>query len=436
MYKSHKIGFYICSLVFALAILSIGNFTIRHQSFQLLLAFSGSFIAYIFLCREKNSLTFLLGLGIVVRLTLFFSMPSLSDDIYRFIWDGILLKNGIPPFENLPDYYLNQQVPGLSIELYNRLNSPQYFSIYPPVNQLIFWLSVYIGQGNWLVATNFIRLLLLLADVGSFVILKKLLLRYGTSNHLSLLFFLNPLVILEFTGNLHFEGFVIFFLLAGIYFYETSKKWLAGTALGLAIGSKLLPFIYLPYFLLKGIKDHKSSVAITAGFIAILTLLPLCNEAFLNGAQNSLDLYFRKFEFNASLYFLVREVGFWIAGYNLIEKIGPALLLISLISILTTSIIGLLKKWRIPKTMLFILSIYLLFATTIHPWYILPLTVLGILSGYYFPIVWSFMIFFTYLGYSENGFELSMNLVVIEYFAVILTWIIESKYNRLVINSI
>lgn len=427
MREKNPTGFYTFLLVFALAIFGIGNWVDRTQSTPLILAFGTAFMGYVFVLQEKESSKILLSLGIVLRLCLFFSLPSLSDDLYRFIWDGTLLKNGIHPFEQLPTFYLDQDVNGINQALFDRLNSQPYFTIYPPLNQFIFWLSAVIGNGNWLVSAGVIRVILLIADIGSFFLLKKLLLQYGKSEHLAFWFFLNPLVILEFSGNLHFEGLVIFFLLAGIYLYEKGKKLLSGAALGFAIGTKLLPLIYLPYLLLRGLKDQKWSVSILAGTIGLATLLPMFSEAFISGMQNSLDLYFRSFEFNASIYFIAREIGYLNYGYNNIAQIGPLLSVISILIIISISAVAIWKKWSIPRTFLFILTSYLLFATTIHPWYVIPLIVFGILSDYWYPIVWSFMIFLTYLGYTSQGFELPMITVVIEYVIVGLILIFELK---------
>ena len=43
------------------------------------------------------SLKHILLLGMGIRLALFFAEPNLSDDYFRFIWDGTLIKNGIKP---------------------------------------------------------------------------------------------------------------------------------------------------------------------------------------------------------------------------------------------------------------------------------------------------------------------------------------------------
>ena len=436
MREKHSILFYSSILIFLLAIFSIGNLIGRHQSLVLLIAFGSTFMTYFFLIKESNSFRLLIGLGIFCRLMLFFSLPSLSDDIYRFIWDGTLLKNGIHPFDNLPVFYLDYHIPGITQELFDKLNSPEYFTIYPPINQFIFWLSATIGNGNWLVSANVIRSIHLVADIGSLWFLIQLIEKYNTSSTLAFWFFLNPLVILEFTGNLHFEGLVLFFLLAGIYWMEKSRIIWSGLGFGLAIGTKLLPFIFLPFLFLHGLKSKKWSIAIIGGLVAILTLIPMFSDSFIAGMKSSLNLYFQKFEFNASLYFIAREIGFSMYGFNRIVQIGPILSMLSLLSILGISVVGVIKKWSIPKAFLFILLVYLLFATTVHPWYVVPLIAFGILSGYYFPIIWSFIIFITYLGYTKNGFELPMTWIVIEYVVVTLALIVELKGRKIRINLI
>ncbi|MEP1035205.1 glycosyltransferase 87 family protein [Ekhidna sp.] len=430
MPNQHKTGYYTFLAVYILAIFSIGNWIERHETLALLLAYCSAFLGYLFLLQKQENLRLLFNTGLIIRILLFLSLPLLSDDLYRFIWDGTLLKNGIHPFEELPGTYLNQHIEGINHELYERLNSRNYFTIYPPLNQFIFWVSVTVGQGDWLVSANTIRLILYGADVGSFFFLRRLLIHYDKSPNLAYWYWLNPLVILEFTGNLHFEGLVIFFVLAGIYYYEKNKKWFSAAGFGLAIGTKLLPLIYLPFLFLKGLKERKWVISILAGIIGLITLLPLLNETFISAMSESLDLYFRSFEFNASTYFIARAIGYWIYGYNNIALIGPLLSVFSIVSILVVSAVGVRKNWSISKTLLFILTIYLVFATTVHPWYIIPLIALGLLSGYWYPLIWSFLIFLTYLGYMRSGFELPVFIIVIEYVFTGLVLLVEMRSKK------
>ncbi len=415
MPKENKIGYSTFLIVYILAIFSIGNWIERDQTLPLLLTYTCAFLGYIFLLQKKENAQVLFHTGIIIRALLFFSLPGLSDDFYRFIWDGTLVQNGIHPFEELPKFYLDKQIPGISVELYEKLNSPNYFTIYLPLNQLIFRVAATIGDGNWLVAANVIRLFLYVADLGSFFLLKSLLKQRGKSPFIAYWYLLNPLVILEFVGNLHFEGLVVFFVLLGIYSFQKNRYLISAFGFGLAIGSKLLPLIYLPFLFLVGLKNRKWWMSIVAVIIAMMTLIPMLNHSFIDGMRKSLDLYFRHFEFNASIYFIARQIGIWIYGYNTIAFTGLILAVFSFISIILLSFFGVWKNWSLEKTFLFILTVYLLLATTVHPWYILPLIAFGLLSNYRYPIVWSFLIFVTYIGYTKNGFELPILAVIIEY---------------------
>ena len=430
----NKTGSITLMVIFAIAIFSIGNWIERHQTFTLLSAFFSAAVCYILILQQdKSRLSF--TIGFLARLLLFFSLPTLSDDLYRFIWDGTLLTQGMHPFEQLPGYYLDEDVPGITLELYERLNSPNYFTIYPPLNQGIFWLSALIGNGDLLLSANVIRIVLLGADIGAYFLLRSILEHTGKQVSLAHWYWLNPLVILEGIGNVHFEGMVVCFLLLGIYAFHKGNRLVSAAGFGLSIGTKLLPLIYLPVLFLTGSKNRKWTISIFAGIIAVITFLPMLNAAFLSGMTSSLDLYFQSFEFNASLYFIVREVGFWIYGYNQIAFIGPFLSICAFLSILLVSYLGFRREWDVSKSFLFILSIYLIFATTVHPWYILPLVALGILSGFWYPIVWSLLIFLTYVGYTVNGFELPAFIVVIEYSLVVLTFLIEIRNRRLSVKS-
>lgn len=442
MLNKYKSLYSILLILYVVLIACIGNIIARHDSYVLMANYGVACVAYTFILRKmgfsetlythRKFTWFLFGIGILARLVLFFSLPSLSDDVYRFIWDGTLMKNGIHPFEQLPEYYTTRNLPGITQELYHQLNSPNYFTVYPPIDQCIFWLSAVIGNGQWLVSANVMRVFLVATDIGSFWFLRKILEKHGKPKRLAYWFFLNPLIILEFTGNLHFEGLVICCLLSGIYYYERGKKWSSGVSLGLAIGIKLLPYIYLPYFFFKGLRENKWSIAIIAGGVSLLTLLPLLNEYFINGMQNSLKLYFQKFEFNASIYYLIREWSYLTHHYNDITRIGPFLSIVSMGAILSISWIASLKHWSISKTMLFILSIYLALTTTVHPWYILPLVAFGILSNYFFPIIWSFLIFITYIGYTKHGYHLPLLWVILEYFITLLALVMDLAQKKII----
>lgn len=424
---------YVGSLIFLLALLLPIFLIKRADTGWLLSSYFVAFGCYLHLWKHPNA-TFVFGLGLTARVGLFATLPILSDDVFRFLWDGFLLKNGIHPFAEIPRFYLDSSVPGLTPELFEMLNSKERFTVYPPLNQGLFWLSVTISD-NWLVATGFMRLLLLTVDIGTFVFLKKILVMKGKDPQLAFLYFLNPLVILEGVGNLHFEVLVIFFLTAGLYYFYKNETWKAATAIGLAVGTKLLPLIFLPYFFFQEITNRRITFTLLAGAVSVLTLLPLFSESFIIGMKDSLGLYFQNFEFNPSLFYLAKQIGYALTGTNQIAVVGPILSVLSMISILLISIAGILRKWPVEKVLLFVLTAYLLLSTTVHPWYILPLIMLGLLSGYVYPLVWSLVIFITYAGYATTQYELSMWWVALEYFIVVLAFIFNKSIKQWLTTS-
>ena len=92
-----------------------------------------------------------MGVAVLLRLVFLFSTPVLSDDFFRFVWDGRLLVAGVNPYLYLPSNLLHSPIflsANLNTTLYEGLNSPNYFTVYPPLNQLFFGTAVWIGGDN------------------------------------------------------------------------------------------------------------------------------------------------------------------------------------------------------------------------------------------------------------------------------------------------
>lgn len=401
----------------------IAYFLQRHQSELLIGSFVLLFVAYLvilFLVESHKQVNRFILVGILFRLVLLFAFPNLSDDLFRFVWDGRLLNNGIHPFAHLPSYYLRSSIviPGIDKALYDQLNSPDYFTIYPPVAQFVFWLSVKLSPGSVYGSAIVMRLLILTAEIGSILLLRNLTRKFVAYEKNVLLYALNPLVIIELTGNLHFEAFMIFFTLLSIYFLWKSKLMLSAGAIALAIASKLIPLIFLPLLLRRLHFKKLFLYYLLAAILTVLLFLPILNRELIEGMSSSISLYFQKFEFNASIYYLVREVGYWIKGYNIIETAGKFLALATLLSIISYAIFSNANDKKLLEGMMWVLVIYLSFATIVHPWYITTIIAVSVFTHYRFPILWSLLIFFTYFGYNNTGFEENLWINIIEYGAV------------------
>jgi hypothetical protein len=228
----------------------------------------------------------------------------------------------------------------------------------------------------------------------------------------------NPLVILELTGNLHFEAFVIFFLIWAIYEFEKGSRNKSAVATGLAISFKLVPLILLASFFKKlSLKGYLKFIII-AVLVAVISFIPFMFSDALEGILTSTSLYFQSFEFNASIYYLIREIGYEFKGYNIIAISGPLMGILSFLGMMIFNISA-PSKMELPERMLWTYLIYFLFATTVHPWYVLPILVLGILSGYWFAIAWTFLVFLTYWGYTQLGYQEDLRIVAFEYISLI-----------------
>ncbi len=380
-----------------------------------------------------KQLQFWLIIAIVARFLLLWGIPNLSDDVYRFIWDGRLWLNGINPFEQVPSYYIENKIALNSItpELYAELNSPNYFTIYPPIAQLTFFLSCWLFPNSVLGSAIVMKVFLFAFEIGNLFLLLRLLKHFKLPAQNALIYLLNPLIIIELTGNLHFEGAMIFFLLLSIWLILNRKNAIvtAGLAMGAAVASKLLPLLFLPLYLRRLNTKRSLLFYVITGLTVVALFLPLLGELFFQNFGDSLNLYFQKFEFNASVYYLVRWLGYQYKGWNMIADIGPALAICTLISILILTFLEKKPTWeRLPVMMLFAISIYLSFTTTVHPWYVaLPLMLCGF-TRFRFPVLWSALLVLTYINYSYYEYYENLWVVALEYIIVWMYFIWELFY--------
>jgi alpha-1,6-mannosyltransferase len=133
---------------------------------------------------------------------------------------------------------------------------------------------------------------------------------------------------------------------------------------------------------------------------------------FLSG----LGLYFKVFEYNASIYYLARWLGYLLKGYDTIAVTGTLLAIISLCVILAIAWREKQTSWEsLLSSMLVCLSAYLLLATTVHPWYLTTLVALSALTKYRYAVAWSFLAVLSYSAYQSTPYNENLWLVAAEY---------------------
>lgn len=392
----------------------ISFFVERYDTAELLLSYAVLFTIYIIFLRDLNTITTnqILVIAVLFRMVVFVALPTLSDDFYRFIWDGRVLSAGANPFENLPAEYLGT-VPNLSSDLYYKLNSPDYYTVYPPLVQFIFLISTSLFPNDIYASVLVMKAFSFAAEIGILIMMIKILLRMNLPTRYISIYALNPLIVLEIVGNLHHEGIMLFFLLFAIYFLLKNRFISSAAMWALAVATKLIPLIFLPLLLFRISFKNLLKFGSMLLIISVVLFFPLI-EGMQVGLPKSLSLYFTKFEFNASFYYVIRELGYWVKGYNIIQTAGPFMALTVFILIMLYSFF-LSHEKNLFNSMTWVYLIFVVFSTTVHPWYSIGLIAFSVFTGYLFPVVWSFLIFMTYAGYTVTGFEENLYIVLLEY---------------------
>lgn len=369
-------------------------------------------------------------IGLILRLLLIDNTPHLSQDFFRFIWDGHQLLNGNNPYLYLPDDIIKSgasHIPNASFlhASMGELSSGHYTN-YPPLNQLFFAIAALLGGDSILASIIWMRILIILADVAIFIYGIKLLRLLGKPMWLIALYYLNPFIIIELTGNLHWEGMMAFFLLASVYYLLVYKQWQSVLFMGYGILLKLLPVMVLP-LLLRKLKFKKAFIYyITVLIVVILGFLPFFSQDLIDKYSASVGLWFGNFEFNASVYYIIRAIGYQVTGYNIIQTVGKILPVITLVIILGISFV---RKNEFPEILLssvvFSFFTYLILSTTVHPWYLTIPLLFSVFTKYRFMLLWSFTIFLSYSAYSSESFTENNWFIAIEYILVLFIFIFE-----------
>jgi len=424
----------IAGLLFVVAIVFTAYIPSQSDYYFILPGFAAAFLGYgilIHSLRQPQSrlrLGLFLALGLAVRVIILFAQPQLSDDIYRFFWDGKLMHAGLNPFASTPSELIRTEDFQSWKPLFEQLNSKDYFTVYPPLSQLMFYAaaiskSVY-GASLILCGT------ILVADIGILMCLRQLLHLAEKPSRYAFLYFLNPLVIIEGCGNAHFEPVCLFFLLLGVLFLYHQRRMLSAIAVASGIGIKLLPAMYMPA-LLRFFKSRYAVIrySLTVLSVGLLMGLPILIDGSWLKMLQSLDLYFQSFEFNGSVYYVLRWLGLLITGYNQIWIIVPVLSIITVVLILRRTvrdesdhgIVGLLDQF------LYFSVCYLLLATTVHPWYLILPVAFCVFRPKLYILVWSFTVIFSYSLYKAYDYEFHYIWIGAEYVLVALVWWLEQK---------
>lgn len=186
----------------------------------------------------------LLVLGLIFaalfRLSIIFSPPYLSDDIYRYVWDGRVQSAGINPYRYIP---ADESLAQLRDEkIYPNINRRDYaHTMYPPIAEVAFLLITRFSESvTWMKA----------AMVGFEAIavwaLVQLLISFGFARQRVLIYAWHPLAVWEFAGSGHVDALAIAFIALALLARRKRGETLTGFLLACATCVKFFPAVLFP----------------------------------------------------------------------------------------------------------------------------------------------------------------------------------------------
>ena len=362
-------------------------------------AWRGSFVAANFLLaavallawrRDRLTVAVVVGVGLILRAFVLPLPPALSDDLWRYLWDGHVQTHGLSPYALRPaDVALR---PGW----YGRMHSPDYFSVYPPLSQFAFLpggLAARVG-GPW-AGIYAIKLVMAAAEVTALLMLSRMV-----PARALLLYAWNPVIVVECAGQGHTEALMLPLLVGAVWCARLRSAAAAaacGGLVGAAVMVKLYPALLLPLAWRRG-----GWPAVVAS-LAVMGLLawPYSDVQNVRNAAESLALYSSLFEFNAWPYFLLRDAT---GDKVLATRALQAALVVGTLCIYFFDWRG---RYPMDRAVTWVLGLYVVTATTVHPWYVLGLLAMPwALAG----PAWGWLAFVvlsagTYLRYEVPGGE-------------------------------
>jgi hypothetical protein len=116
-------------------------------------------------------------------------------------------------------------------------------------------------------------------------------------------------------------------------------------------------------------------------------------------------LYYGRFEFNSPIFAFYLDYGFWKFGYHPIGPYARRLAFYGFLALVAFCFYRLKKSedWKVFfSRMAWATTVYYLFATTVHPWYLIFPLFFAVFSQNKLTIYWSFLVFLSYIFYDSN----------------------------------
>ncbi|MGE0785550.1 MAG: glycosyltransferase 87 family protein [Sandaracinaceae bacterium] len=353
--------------------------------------------------------TLLLGAGLLGAACLV-APVSLSDDVERYAWDGHALLSGHDPYASRPEELVGA-APALDDAALARLNSPAYYTVYPPLAQVVFAVGAAIESATHLASTRAIRALFLLGLLASVAIWLRIAARIGVPPPWAAALAWNPLLAWELVAGGHTEALMLPLALLALEATLDDRPARAALFLGLAASMKLTALVWLPALALWSHRriGLRSAPLGLAPLVTAATFLPFASPTLAPHVIESLRLFAGAFSFNAPIYYAARDALGYVEGLSppVDAQIAPALTLASVLAWAVSAILA--RRGREPRALLSALAgggvAMLLLGRVFHPWYVLPALACGLLVESRALLWLSFALPLSYLRYRAGARE-------------------------------
>jgi len=338
-------------------------------------------------CRVRLRLGMIMVGAVLFRLLFLFQPPVLSDDIYRYLWDGTRLVAGENPYARSPA----EEVPETAEEadVLARVNHPDLITIYPPMAQAVFWAGAVLGG-----STAGMKAVFCSFDLATCVLLFRLLSRLGLPVGRAVLYAWNPLPVIETAGSGHVDAVAVFFLVLSLSVIlqreTTARSWEAGAAFSLSFMTKLFPVIFLPAILAR--MRCRMAFLGAAGCACSLLAIPFLPE-LLRGI-GTLGHYLGSWEFGGLAYKGLVWLG--LSGRAARIVLAGALGAFALAVAARLALREDVRPLSLVRALFATALVWLLLTPTLHPWYVLPLVPFAAISAQPAGIVFSASVLISY----------------------------------------
>jgi hypothetical protein len=242
-----------------------------------------------------------LAVALAARAALLPVTPTLSDDLYRYLWEGRVLVAGGDPYHQAPNDPHLQNL--RDAKIWPRVNHPELATIYPPAAEAGFALVARVSP-----TVPAMKTWVLLHDLGTVAVLLLFCSRLGLGAASALVYAWNPLVLVEYAGNGHNEPTALLFLVLAVALAER-RPILSGLALATGTLIKLAPIVALPFLLRRwGGRGLAACLALLVPGLALYLMMT-------RGESSGLGAYLGSWRNNALIFDLIERASgrFWVA---------------------------------------------------------------------------------------------------------------------------